>query len=144
MNSSKDRMAIHALTVLNETLTGWSKAAAQWHARELGALYCEDACLFGGRPGHSTGRAEIIRYFAGYENIILSASIKPLDQQVSPLDQHLIVAQGYVEFEFVLGSGSTTKSLLRSTLVLKKEQDQWKISHHHFSSTPDAPPLGDH
>ena len=129
-------MAIHALTVLNEILTGWSKAAADWNARKLGALYCEDACLFGGHPGHSTGRAEIIRYFAGYENIILSASIKPLDQEVFPLDQRLVIAQGYVEFEFVLGNGNTTKSLLRSTLVLKKENDQWKISHHHFSSIP--------
>jgi ketosteroid isomerase-like protein len=143
MNGSKDRMAIHALAVLNETLTGWSKAAADWDARKLGTLYCEDACLFGGRPGHSNGRAEIIRYFAGYENIILSASIKPLDQEVFPLDQRLVIAQGYVEFEFVLGNGNTTKSLLRSTLILKKEKDQWKISHHHFSSIPTTPPLGE-
>jgi ketosteroid isomerase-like protein len=143
MNSSKDRMAIHALTVLNETLAGWSEAAAHWNATKLGALYCEDACLFGGRPGHSTGRAEIIRYFASYENIILSASIKPLDQEVFPLDQRLVIAQGYVEFEFVLGNGNTTKSLLRSTLVLKQEQDQWKISLHHFSAIPTAPSLGD-
>jgi hypothetical protein len=47
MNSSKDRMAIHALTVLNETLAGWSEAAAHWNATKLGALYCpprQDSC----------------------------------------------------------------------------------------------------
>lgn len=143
MENVDDQTGRDAPTVLNELLAAWSRAATPWNATELGSLYSEDACLFGGRPGHSIGRAEITRYFACYDGVILSASIKPLDQEFSAPEPHLVIAQGHVEFAFLLGTGNRTKSLLRSTLILKREGGRWRISHHHFSPIPETPPLGE-
>ena len=132
-----------APAVLDEILAVWSQAATPWSAADLGDLYTEDACLFGGRPGHSIGRAAITGYFASYDKIIRCASIKPLDQEVSRLNRETIIAQGHVEFTFLLAAGNDTKNLLRSTLILRKEEERWKIWHHHFSPVPEAPPLGE-
>ena len=50
--------------------------------------------------------------------------------------------RGFGAFAFVLSGGRKTQSVLRTTLVLSKLNGQWKIQLHHFSVTPDVPPLG--
>lgn len=131
-----------AATALDAMLTAWCLGASPWDAEQLGSLYTEHACLFGGRPGHSRGQAEITEYFASYDGVIVSGSIRPLDQEVSELDARTLVAQGHVEFTFHLATGNRTTSVLRSTLILSHKDGVWRISHHHFSPIPEAPPLG--
>lgn len=128
---------------LQSLLGKWSQAAATWDATALGACYTDDAALHGGRPGHSLGRQAITAYFASYDGVIRSGSVTALDQEVAAPCEGLLVAQGHVRMLFVLANGSETGSVLRSTLVLREQDGQWRIWRHHFSPIPDAPPLGD-
>lgn len=130
----------HALA---EVLAAWNAAAQRWDAAALGATYAQAGCLFGGRPGHSVGRAAITEYFASYDGVILSGVVHARDQHVVALAPGIVLAQGYVEMSFVLAPEQKTSSVLRSTLTLVQEAGEWKILQHHFSPTPAAPPLGD-
>lgn len=128
---------------LPQVLAAWNAAAQRWDAAALGRTYAEAGCLFGGRPGHSIGRAAITEYFASYDGVILSGVIDARDQHVVSLAPGIVLAQGYVEMSFVLAPEQKTSSVLRSTLTLVQEAGEWKILQHHFSPTPAAPPLGD-
>ena len=127
---------------LADVLAAWNAAAQRWDAAALGKTYAQAGCLFGGRPGHSIGRAAITEYFASYDGVILSGAIRAQDQHVVDLAPGIVLAQGYVEMSFVLAPDQKTQSVLRSTLTLVQEAGEWKILQHHFSPTPVAPPLG--
>ncbi|MEM5428024.1 nuclear transport factor 2 family protein [Cupriavidus oxalaticus] len=45
-------------------------------------------------------------------------------------------------FRFVLADGRETAARLRTTWVLVRRAGVWQILQHHFSPTPDAPPIG--
>ena len=120
----------------------WNAAARPWNAAALAAVYTADAMLFGGRPGHSIGAAAIRNYFASYDGVILSGSMELLDQQIAPLATGVVLAQGFVDFSFDLAGNQSTKSHLRTTLILVQHEGQWRIRQHHFSATPTSPPLG--
>ena len=51
------------------------------------------------------------------------------------------LAQGYAAFDFVLAAGGTSQAVLRSTLVLIRRPDGWRIAQHHFSTTPTVLPI---
>jgi uncharacterized protein (TIGR02246 family) len=119
----------------------WNAAARRWSADALTAVYTNDALFFGGRPGHSVGAAAIREYFASYEGVIDSATLALVEQQCVRLADDCFLAQGYGEFAFVLSGGRPSHSRLRTTLVVALQQGEWKIRQHHFSTTPESPPI---
>jgi uncharacterized protein (TIGR02246 family) len=120
----------------------WNEAGRSWNPDALAKLYTTDALLFGGRPGHAVGVSAIRDYFGSYAGVIHSGTMQLVDQQIVHLAPGVFVAQGFVDFSFVLADNPSTKSFLRTTLVVVLQGGQWKIRQHHFSPTPAAPPLG--
>jgi len=128
----------HALARVQDI---WNAAARAWDVAALTALYTPDALLFGGRPGHAVGGREIEAYFASYRGTIHSASLDLTDQRVLALGSAQFLAQGQGHFAFELKDGRSTRSVLRTTLLIAGPEP-WKIRAQHFSPTPEAPPLG--
>jgi uncharacterized protein (TIGR02246 family) len=128
-------------TALAQVQSAWNVAARHWNADMLTAIYTNDALFFGGRPGHSVGTAAVHEYFASYEGFIDSATLDLVEQQVIGLADDCFLAQGYGEFSFVLSGGRTSRSRLRTTLVIAQQHGEWKIRQHHFSTTPESPPV---
>ena len=121
----------------------WNAAAAQWSADALTDVYTGDALFFGGRPGHYVGAQAIHGYFASYEGVIASGHMRLVEQEVRMLAAGVVLAQGFVEFAFVLDGARATRSRLRTTLIVVRQGDGWRIRQHHFSVAPETPPLGD-
>ncbi|WP_174913468.1 YybH family protein [Burkholderia diffusa] len=119
----------------------WNAAARDWNPDALTGIYTADALFFGGRPGHSAGRDAIRTYFASYDGVIRSATLALVEQHFIRLGDDCFLAQGYGEFAFVLGDGNTSRSRLRTTLVIALQQGEWKIRQHHFSTSPETPPI---
>ena len=128
--------------ILDVMQNSWNAAAKVWNPKALAALYADNALFYGGRPGHSVGAAEIQAYFASYDGIIQSAVLDLVGQELVQISPESFMAQGLGAFSFVLEGGRKTQSVLRTTLALSKLSGQWKIQLHHFSVTPDVPPLG--
>lgn len=133
--------AVDPRSIVTQMQQAWTSAAAPWNPAAITALYCADAVFFGGRPGHSLGAQGIRAYFDSYVGLIESATLDMVEQQINVLSDDTIVAQGYGEFSFVLTGAKRTRSKLRTTWVLV-HRDRWQILLHHFSPTPDVPPLG--
>lgn len=127
---------------LDDVVARWNVAAAPWTARSLAAIYNDDALFFGGRAGHSVGGEAIFEYFKSYEGVILSGSMALVDPHTRVLTLGCVLSQGFVDFSFVLADGQATRSRLRATLVLVFKHGAWRIAQHHFSPTPETPPLG--
>ncbi|WP_025602086.1 YybH family protein [Burkholderia sp. WSM2230] len=119
----------------------WNAAARDWNPDALTGIYTADALFFGGRPGHSAGSDAIRTYFASYDGVIRSATLALVEQHFIQLGDDCFLAQGYGDFAFVLGDGKTSRSRLRTTLVIALQLGEWKIRQHHFSTSPEAPPL---
>jgi uncharacterized protein (TIGR02246 family) len=120
----------------------WNAAGRPWNADRLAAVYTHDALFFGGRPGHFVGRAAVRDYFASYIGVIESGSLVLVEQQLVELSPGCLLAQGYADFSFVLSGNQATRSRVRTTLLIIRDGGDWRIRQHHFSPTPDAPPLG--
>lgn len=132
----------HFQNALVGVQAAWNAAASPWNPQSLAQVYSGDALFFGGRPGHAVGSEEILGYFKSYHQVIKSAALELVDQHVAPLGPSHFLAQGYGRFSFVLADDVATTTVLRTTLVLVLAQTTWKICGHHFSVSPDAPPLG--
>ena len=130
--------------VLKEMQDAWNAAARVWNPQALASLYADNSLFYGGRPGHSVGAKEAQKYFASYDKIIRSAVLDLIEQELIPLGADSFLAQGFGAFSFVLEGGQATNSVLRTTLVLVRRQGSWLIQLHHFSPTPEVPPLGNH
>jgi uncharacterized protein (TIGR02246 family) len=128
---------------LDEMQNAWNRAAKVWNPEALANLYADNALFYGGRSGHSVGVAAIQAYFESYDGIIQSAVLDLIEQEIVQLSPESFVSQGFGAFSFVLAGGRQTQSVLRTTLVLSRLNGKWKIQLHHFSVTPEAPPLGD-
>jgi uncharacterized protein (TIGR02246 family) len=126
---------------LRTVQAAWNAAGRHWDAAMLTAIYTDDAFFYGGRPGHSVGAASILAYFVSYRGIIESATMDLVDQHVVALAPGCVMAQGYVDFGFVLAGRGATRSRLRTTLTLVATREGWRIRQHHFSPTPAEPPL---
>lgn len=129
---------------LADMQNAWNLGAKVWNPKALATLYADNALFYGGRSGHSVGVAAIQAYFASYDGIIKSAVLDLIEQELVQISSESFVSQGLGAFSFVLEGGRQTQSVLRTTLVLSQLNGQWKIQLHHFSVTPDVPPLGDH
>lgn len=127
---------------LAQVVADWNRAGATWDAAAIAAVYTEDGLLFGGRPGHSVGRDAIRGYFASYDGLILAGTMQMTETAVRMPAPDCVLAQGMVQFAFTLAGERQTRSMLRATLVLRREPDRWRILDHHFSTVPAAPPLG--
>jgi uncharacterized protein (TIGR02246 family) len=120
----------------------WSAAASPWDPAALTGLYTPDALFHGGRPAHSRGRAEILAYFESYRGLILACAMEWQDFSTRWLGSDALLAQGHVQFRFVLKGDQPSASHLRATWVLVRGGSGWLIAQHHFSPPPEAPPLG--
>lgn len=127
--------------VLSTMERDWNAAAMNWDVEALTALYTADAVMFAGRPGMAMGTAGVRGYFASYVGMLTSTSLKLVDQYVVSLGPDAFLAQGYGHFQFVLDTGKTSETTLRTTWVLVRRGERWKVMHHHFSATPDVPPV---
>ena len=127
--------------VLGDVQQRWNQAARTWDVASLTAMYTDDALMYGGRPGLSIGQAGMRGYFDSYTDMLASTRLELVDQYVIELAPDIYLAQGYGVFEFKLASGKVSGITMRTTLILVKRQGVWKILQHHFSSTPDAPPV---
>jgi uncharacterized protein (TIGR02246 family) len=121
----------------------WNQAGSSWSPDALAAVYTNEAVFFGGRPGHSVGQDAIRSYFASYGGVIERGQMTWVDPQCLELDAESFLAQGYVDFAFTLAGGCETRSRLRATWVIVRTVSGLRIRLHHFSPTPDVPPLGD-
>lgn len=131
-----------ARAALDAIQAAWNDGAKPWNPARLASVYTRDALFLGGRPGHSVGSEAIQAYFSSYVGVIQAGTMALVEQEVRELAPGCLLAQGFVEFAFVLVQGPTTRSRLRTTLVFALEGQTWKIRQHHFSPTPEAPPLG--
>lgn len=132
-----------AQSALDAVQAAWTAAATPWNPQALAAVYADDALFFGGRPGHAVGVQAIHDYFASYDGVIEAGRLALVDQHVRELAPGCLLAQGHGDFAFVLAGDRHTRSVLRSTLVLVRQEGGWKIRQHHFSVAPETPPLGD-
>ncbi|SPA48341.1 YybH family protein [Cupriavidus taiwanensis] len=137
--TSTSASRVHA--ALQDLERRWNAAALTWDADALAALYAPEALFFGGRPGHAVGQAAILGYFASYAETLRSASMSLVDQTLVELGKDTLLAQGHANFRFVLADGSETALALRTTWVLVRRLGVWQILQHHFSPTPEAPPI---
>jgi uncharacterized protein (TIGR02246 family) len=119
----------------------WNAAARDWNTAALAALYTEDAVFYGGRTGHSVGRAQVRDYFESYAGMFTMVRLALVDQELRELASGICLAQGYAAFDFNFAGGGATRAELRSTLVLTRRSEGWRIAQHHFSATPAAPPI---
>ena len=119
----------------------WNAAARTWDPAGLAALYTEDAVFYGGRPGHSIGRDQVKAYFDSYVGMFMTVRLALVDQELRTLADGVYLAQGYAAFDFELAAGGTSQAVLRSTLVLIRRPEGWRIAQHHFSATPTALPI---
>ena len=119
----------------------WNASARDWNADALTSIYTHDALFFGGRPGHAVGASAIRDYFASYVGVIESATLALVEQHVIALTDDCLLAQGFGEFVFVLDGGRESRSRLRTTLVIARHAGEWKICQHHFSASPESPPI---
>ncbi|SCX72535.1 SgcJ/EcaC family oxidoreductase [Variovorax sp. EL159] len=126
---------------LETTQRSWNAAASEWDADALAALYTEDAVLFGGLPGQSIGREAVRGYFGSYTGVLASTSLTLFDQVLMELGPELYFAQGYCRFEFMHVSGKRSSTVMRTTWVLVQHDGNWRIRLHHFSTTPERPPI---
>ena len=138
----KDQLDDATQTAVAQLQADWNAASGKgWDPAELCKLYCDEAVFFGGRPGHSVGVGAIRTYFDSYIGIVRSMTLQLVEQQVIPLGADVVLAQGYGEISLMLADGKRTNPRLRTTCVLVRRGDRWKILQHHFSPTPDVPPL---
>jgi hypothetical protein len=136
--SDRNDCASEALAIIE---AAWNAASQPWNPDALTAVYTADALFFGGRPGHSVGTDAIRSYFCSYDGVIESATLKLVEQHFIALSQYCFLAQGYGEFEFILSGKRTSEARLRTTLAIALEHGEWRIRQHHFSASPDMPPI---
>jgi ketosteroid isomerase-like protein len=127
--------------VLSDVQERWNRAAKNWDVASLTAMYTEDALMYGGRPGMSIGHAGMNEYFASYADMLSSTRLNLTEQFLIELAPDVYLAQGYGVFEFKLINGKVSGTTMRTTLILVKRKSEWRILQHHFSSTPDVPPI---
>ncbi|GEM_PF-395204 len=135
------KAAAEGEAVLRAVERDWNAAAQHWNTAALAALYTEDAVFYGGRPGHSVGQPQVRDYFDSYAGMFTTVRLALVDQELRALGDGVHLAQGYAAFDFVLAAGGTTRAVLRSTLVLVRRPEGWRIAQHHFSATPAEPPI---
>ncbi|SMG49526.1 YybH family protein [Paraburkholderia susongensis] len=130
-----------ASEVLRSMENAWNAAALHWDVNGLSALYSDDATMFAGRPGMAAGRQGVCGYFASYIGMLSSTQLELVEQVITELGPDAFLAQGYGNFRFTLVNGKPSACTLRTTWLLVRRSGRWLIAHHHFSATPEVPPV---
>ncbi len=130
-----------AKSALENVQARWNDAAKNWDVAALTALYTKDALMYGGRPDMSVGLPGVNRYFSSYSEMLTSANLDLKDQVVVELASDMYLAQGFGVFGIRLKSGKDVGTTMRTTLLIVNRDGEWKILDHHFSSSPEAPPI---
>lgn len=130
-----------ANTALRSVESAWNAAALHWDVDGLTALYSDDATMFAGRPGMASGTQGVRAYFASYIGMLKSTQLELVEQAITELGPDALLTQGYGNFRFTLANGKPSSSTLRTTWLLARRDGRWLIVHHHFSATPDVPPV---
>ncbi len=130
-----------AVAALRAVEAAWNAAAQHWDPTALAALYTEDAVFYGGRIGHSVGRAQVRAYFDSYAAIFTTVRLSLIEQELREPAPGTVLAQGTAAFAFGFKAGGESSATLRSTLVLVRQGEGWRILQHHFSPTPAEPPI---
>lgn len=130
-----------AQDVLRDVQSRWNKAARTWDVEGLTAMYTCDALMYGGRTGMSLGHSGMRAYFSSYLDLLASTTMQLRGQIMIELAPDVFLAQGYSDFGFVLTSGKKSGTTMRTTLIIVKREGEWLIIQHHFSSTPETPPI---
>ena len=130
-----------AEAALRDVERAWNAAALHWDPAGLAALFTKDAVFYGGRIGHSVGRAQVRAYYESYEAIFTTVRLALVEQELREPAPGIVLAQGYAAFEFAFKAGGESRATLRSSLVLVRRPEGWRILQHHFSPTPAEPPI---
>jgi len=130
-----------AQATLEQVLSAWNEAAANWNVERLASLYTPDALMFGGLPGHSVGRAGMRDYFSTYADRLAGAHLTLIDQYIVAQGSEAYIAQGFGVFKFQLIDGRQTGTTMRTSLLLERRESRWRIRQHHFSAVPAKPPI---
>jgi ketosteroid isomerase-like protein len=123
-------------TALRAVERHWNAAAQHWNSAGLVALYTEDALFYGGRPDMQWAARRCVNILAP-----TAARLALVDRELRKLGEGVYLAQGYAAFDFDLTAGGATRTVLRSTLVLTRRPEGWRMAQHHFSSPPSEPPV---
>ena len=132
-----------AQATLAQVLSKWNEAAADWDVERLAGMYTPDALMFGGLSGHSVGRGGMRDYFGAYADRLAGANLTLTDQYIVALGLEAYIAQGFGTFRFELIGGRRTSTTMRTSLLLERRANQWRIRQHHFSAIPVKPPIDD-
>ena len=124
-----------------DVVNRWNAAASPFDPAALASLYSKKALFFGGLPDQYVGRAAIEQYFRHYSGSILAMNFQLQDQSLSCSSGGSLMMQGFACFHFDLAHQRTAQSKLRATLVLDREDEEWRICLHHFSPSPERPPV---
>ena len=109
----------------------WSEAFARNDWGALAALYTEDATLYGTKPELSAGRDAVRAYYDGLPKGVFKGA--RFDAQVvRQVTADVLTASGPVTFEREVG-GQKSELAFRITLVLVRQDGNWRIAAHHAS-----------
>jgi len=122
--------------VKEEIEAQWNAAAAVWNTSALADLYADDALFFGLLPDHYVGREAIERYFAHYKPSLQGVALDLVEQELRHVAPDLIVAQGFGNIRNVRSSGEVVPNRVRTSLLMAKVGEDWRILLHHFSQVP--------
>jgi uncharacterized protein (TIGR02246 family) len=116
----------------------WADAFNAGKPDEVMGLYTADATVWGTlSPTLTSSPAAIESYFAGASAI--GAKVRLLDHTASELSDGVVVETGRYDFERIQ-NGQTVTLPARYSFVLVKQEDTWKIAHHHSSPMPKTAP----
>jgi uncharacterized protein (TIGR02246 family) len=127
--------------VFEQLIGRWNEAASPLAPTALAALYSKQALFFGGLPQQFVGRAGIEAYFRHYSGSLLAMNLSLQDQILSRSPSGALLMQGFAHFHFDLAGQRKAQLKVRATLVLDREDEDWKICLHHFSPPPERPPV---
>ena len=121
----------------NAALDQWVKAFNANDPKAVAALYTPDAIVLGtSSPVISQGTDQIFQYFARLPNS--GTQVRISERHLLVLDDDVVVAAGFYDYEVVQGGGHAMLAPARFTMVLVKRDGQWLIAHEHSSQRPSA------
>jgi ketosteroid isomerase-like protein len=137
--ANREDTAIRA--IFEHLISRWNAAASPLAPAALAGLYSKHALFFGGLPAQYVGRVAIEAYFSRYSGSILAMNFSLQEEHLSQSPSGALLMQGFAHFHFDLADQREAQSKLRATLVLDREDAEWKICLHHFSPPPERPPV---
>ncbi len=118
----------------------WNEAGATWDPAKFQAMFTDDALFYGAHVKLFVG-PETKDYFVGYVGQIVSARAKFVEQRYIPCGPGQYYAQGYADMVTDLIGRGEFKLRMRTTLLIAKVGEDWRVRGHHLSPMPAGTPL---